>query len=542
MNTVKKHHMTHIATPVFADAVESLRAMVTDSVDAGATLIELRLDRMWEIDDEDLRLAIANFPEHVRFVLTCRSSKEGGAGTLGDNERLERLAELADAVDFLDVELATWRNASARAVIEPALDQVSRNRMVQPSDKTPWGPQSGLILSMHDFDGRPKTLLADVLACSEESACTVIKVVWQPKSIRACFEAFELLRTAAKPMIALCLGELGHLSRLWAPRFGAFASFFAVDEQRTSAPGQLMISAGRSRYRWDSIAESTALFGVIGHPIEHSLSPPLHNKVFAAEGLDAAYAPFDVAPSYEAFKALMVDVDARPWLAIRGFSVTAPHKEHALRYLRDSGGEIDAVADRIGAINTLTFSPATGWRGTNTDAPGAWAALEKACSENERSAQDLRRALVLGAGGVARAVVAALVEKGLDVVVANRDGVRAEALVRSFRGRAVPWPDRGRCEFDLLVNCTPVGQQPDIHACPWPDDAPLNGDAVIFDTVYRPEQTELLRRAAKAGAVCASGWSMFVAQAELQFREWWGQSPVDGTYADAVAAVLSANA
>ncbi len=539
MTDQTRRHTTHIATPVFAESVETLRAMIIDAIDAGATLIELRLDLMWEIDDEDVRLAIENFPAHMRFILTCRSAAEGGAGTLSDRERVERIALLADAVDFLDVELATWRVPDARSVIKAALARLSSTRTTQPSEASVLGPQSGLILSMHDFKGRPKSLLSDVLACAEEPACTIIKVVWQPTSVRACFEAFELLRGSAKPMIALCLGELGQLSRLWAPRFGAFASFFALDAQHASAPGQLTITAARDGYRWDAFSSETNLFGVIGHPVSHSLSPKLHNSVFTAESIDAAYGRFDVAPSYEAFKALMVDIEAQPWLGVRGFSVTAPHKEHALRYLKEVSGDIDPLAARIGAVNTLRFDVEKGWRGTNTDAPGAWQALSSALSDKGCDVTELNRALVLGAGGAARAIVSVLIANNIDVTVANRDELRAQSLVDAVGGRACPWDRRTEQPFDLLVNGTPVGQVPDEEACPWPADVPMKKDAVVFDTVYRPHETKLLQRAEGAGALVIPGLSMLVAQAELQFAEWWGRAPATGVYDRAAAQVLA---
>ncbi len=539
MTDVARRHMTHIATPVFAESVETLRAMVIDAIDAGATLIELRLDLMWEIDDEDVRLAIENFPAHVRFILTCRSAAEGGEGTLSDLERVERLAHLADAADFIDVELATWRSPEARSVIEPALARLSSSRTTKPSEITAIGPRSGLILSMHDFQGRPKSLMSDILACAEEKACAIIKVVWQPMSVRACFEAFELLRNSAKPMIALCLGELGQLSRLWAPRFDAFASFLALDEQHASAPGQLTIAAARDIYRWDALSSASKLFGVIGHPVAHSLSPKLHNRVFAAESIDAAYGQFDVAPSYEAFKALMVDIEARPWVGLCGFSVTAPHKENALRYLKEVGGDIDPLAATIGAVNTLRFDAETGWRGINTDAPGAWQALSAAMADKQRDACEIKRALVLGAGGAARAIVSVLIKNKIDVVVANRDMGRAETLVEAVGGRACPWDQRTEQGFDLLVNGTPVGQVPDADACPWPADVPMKPDAVVFDTVYRPHETKLLKLAEAAGALTVPGLSMLVAQAELQFVEWWGRAPAAGVYDQAAEQVLA---
>jgi len=541
MTDQTRRHSTHIATPVFAESVETLRAMIIDAIDAGATLIELRLDLMWEIDDEDVRLAIENFPAHVRFILTCRSAAEGGAGTLSDRERVERMALLADAVDFLDVELATWRVPHNRSVIASALARLSSTRTTQPSEASALGPQSGLILSMHDFKGRPKSLLGDVLACAEEAACTVIKVVWQPTSVRACFEAFELLRGSAKPMIALCLGELGQLSRLWAPRFGAFASFFALDAQHASAPGQLTIAAARDSYRWDTFSSETNFFGVIGHPVAHSLSPTLHNSVFTAESIDAAYGQFDVAPSYEAFKALMVDIEARPWLGVRGFSVTAPHKEHAVRYLQEVGGSVDALAAKIGAVNTLCFDTDSGWRGTNTDAPGAWQALKSAMANHGRDGGEIKHALVLGAGGAARAIVSVLIANSIDVTVANRDAQRAQTLVEAVGGRVCPWDQRTEQPFDLLVNCTPVGQLPDVEACPWPPEVPMKTDAVVFDTVYRPHKTKLLQLAEAAGALAVPGLSMLVAQAELQFTEWWGRAPRPGGYATAAEQALAAD-
>src|SRR5262249_49092720 len=159
------------------------------------------------------------------------------------------------------------------------------------------------------------------------------KIVWAARSVRDNLEAFEMLRHQDKPTIALCMGEAGVISRILAPKFNAFLTFATLRSNEATAPGQPSPEDLLNIYRFRDIKPSTRVYGVVGHPISHSLSPHIHNENFTAEDDDAVYVPFFVAPSYEAFKAFMETYGREEWFGLAGLSVTLPHKEHAFRYL-----------------------------------------------------------------------------------------------------------------------------------------------------------------------------------------------------------------
>ncbi len=251
----------------------------------------------------------------------------------------------------------------------------------------------------------------------------------------------------------------------------------------------------------------TALCGVVLHPAGHTRSPAMHNAAFRSLGIDAAYLAFDVPP--ERLAAALAGARA---LGIRQLAVSLPHKEAVIPLL----DEVDGQARRIGAVNTVTRR---GERlcGANTDWIGAVRALER---ETPLSG---RRAVVLGAGGSARALVFGLRERGAHVTVLNRTVARAETLATELSAEgAGPLDALGSTPHDVLVNTTSVGLGSD--ASPVPADA-IAPDCVVLDAVYDPEQTRLLRDAAARGARTVPGKWMLVYQAAEQLRLWTGAEP-----------------
>jgi 3-dehydroquinate dehydratase/shikimate dehydrogenase len=383
-------------------------------------------------------------------------------------------------------------------------------------------------------------------AMASADSCAVAKVAWRARSVRDNLEAFELLRTRAKPAVAICMGEAGLMSRVLAPKFGAFLTFAhagtAADAERAAArasgtaPGQPSVEELVERWGFRRIGPATRVLGVIGWPVAHSRSPEVHNAWFRERGADAVYLPIPVPPEYEHFKATVAELVEFAPLDFRGASVTLPHKEHLVRFVRERDGAVEALAARIGAANTLLVEPGGAVSCANTDAPAAVAAL---CVGMviERDALRARRVAVLGAGGVARAVAAGLADEGATVVVFGRNAERVRAmcddLMRgaggagascgAFDGRVIP----GRAGeescgcFHAIVNCTPVGMQggPDPDGNPLPDDMSLDG-VTVMDTVYAPRETPLLRESRSRGARTVDGWQMFERQARLQSERW----------------------
>lgn len=274
----------------------------------------------------------------------------------------------------------------------------------------------------------------------------------------------------------------------------------------------------------------TKLVGIIGWPVEHSLSPVMHNAAFAALGLNWAYVPLPVVPDR-----LSAAVRGLAALGFQGANVTIPHKETVLPYL----DEVSQEARFIGAVNTIVID---GDRliGHNTDVAGFMQALLAGGFRPEGT-----RAVVIGAGGAARAVVYGLLAAGVAAIaVVNRSPQRAEALVEDFAGMplvsmsglkgarltAAPLSPRSSlpslvAEADLLVNATPVGMWPRTGESPWPDDAPFPRHLWVFDLVYNPPRTRLLSQAQAAGAGTMGGLEMLLHQGAKAFKLWTNRKP-----------------
>jgi len=548
--------VTHLCVSIAVEApdgVEPALAAARRAAERGADMVEWRVDALAEAEGAlaSVRTLVRESP--LPSIVTVRGAREGGEWNGTDRDRVSFLEALCTAPGgptpaYVDFELADFsRSANLRQKVELCVAHPGQVREVG----------TRLILSAHDFDGRPADLVRRWAAMAAADSCAVAKVAWRARSVRDNLEAFELLRTRAKPSIALCMGEAGLMSRVLAPKFGAFLSFAhagdAADAERAAAnaagtaPGQPSVEELVERWGFRRIGRRTRVFGVIGWPVGHSRSPELHNAWFRERGADAVYLPLPVPPEYEHFKATVGElVDFAP-LDFRGASVTLPHKEHLVRFVRERGGRVDALAARIGAANTLLVEAGGALACTNTDAPAAVDALCEGMGI-DRAALRARRVAVLGAGGVARAVAAGLAEEGARVVVFNRGEERARRMCAELSGGAGAGADGdpgapaagGSCGalegrivpgrmselgcgcFHAFVNCTPVGMAggPDPGGSPLPDDAPLDGSVTVMDTVYAPAETPLLREARSRGARSVGGWSMFVKQAERQFRLW----------------------
>ena len=226
------------------------------------------------------------------------------------------------SIDFELSHLA--RSANIRQKVMLAVDHARQPRDLKTS----------LILSSHDFEGRPNDLVRRAAAMWNEPACAVAKIVWKARSVRDCIEAFELLQQAPKPTIALCMGAFGMASRVLAAKFGGFLTYARAQGDPGTAPGQPTVPQLRELYCFDSITPRTRVFGVVGWPIEHSLSPHLHNAGFGSVKFDGVYLPLPVPPEWEHFKAtLHALLDFKP-LDLGGLSVTLPHKQHLVRFVR----------------------------------------------------------------------------------------------------------------------------------------------------------------------------------------------------------------
>ena len=458
-----------------------------------AELVELRVD--WIQRRPDVGRLLKDRPTPV--VVTCRRLQDKGKwfGTEEQRQAVLREAILAGA-DYVDIE-----EDIARSI--PRYGNTKR------------------IVSYHNFDHTPVDL-AEIHRRMTESDPDIIKIVTMASVPADNVRMLELVRSATVPTVGFCMGDLGTVSRVLCGKMGAPFTYAGADRQGDIAPGQLAFADMRNIYHYDDITSATRTFGVIGDPIGHSLSPLLHNAVFRTVGFDGVYVPLRipanvVAESLRAYEAL----------DIQGYSVTIPHKHAALEF----ADVPDQQSERIGAANTL-FRRDDQWHATNTDYSAIVETLQVALANNSDGSSESSgnasllantKALVLGAGGVARAAGCALRQQKAHVVITNRSIERAETLAAEFGCEVVNWDNRGEVACDILVNCTSVGMQPNVDETPFEEDW-LNESMLVFDTVYTPEITKLISLARTRGCIAVSGLEMFVRQAAEQFRLFTGHA------------------
>ncbi len=496
--------LSFLCVPIFVESVEQLRREAVLAAEAGADMLELR------VDDLTQSFPLPELP--VPYILTCRPAREGGQSELGDADRLDLLAEFAEhGAAYVDVELDTL--------------------MRRPDLADPRTFPYRIIVSVHDFKGRPP-LSRHLIEMATRQA-RVHKLAWTARSIRDNLESFELLRSPLRPTIAICMGEAGLLSRVLAKKFGGFLTYVALRPSEVTAPGQPTIEQVKRLYRWDAIGAETRVYGVVGAPVAHSLSPAVHNAAFEHARENAVYLPMLVQPGYESFKAFMEEFVAFRPLHLRGLSVTIPHKENALRYLREKGARVDPLAEEVGAVNTVSISEAAELSGFNTDYA---AIVDTVCAALKIDPEELagKRVAVIGAGGTARTAVAAMANLGATVVVYNRTKEKAEQIAREFDGRTgkvVAARLEKLCDSccHVFINTTPVGMHPNVEESPLGERLPeFTPDTLVFDAIYNPSKTKLLRQAEAAGARTVGGAEMFIRQAVKQFEIWTGgAAPVD---------------
>ena len=301
--------MTYLCVPIFVVDIEQARRDVALAAEAGADIVELRIDRIDWAEEAPPPYELMESLEHlimkspVPCIVTLRSAEEGGQSKLTDAGRWEVANTVASApASYLDFESAAYQ------------------RLSDVEEKRPYR----LILSSHDFSGRPARLTAIVQSLFEGPG-DVAKIVWTARTIRDNLEAFEILRHRAKPTIALCMGEHGLISRVLAKKFGAFLTFASLTKESGTASGQVTIREMKNVYRWDAIGRETKVYGVVGSPVMHTMSPAIHNAAFEAVGHDGVYVPMLVHEGYESVKAFMEMFLAFEPLHLSGLSVTLPH-------------------------------------------------------------------------------------------------------------------------------------------------------------------------------------------------------------------------
>ncbi len=453
----------------------------------GAKLVELRLD--WLRRRPDVARLIKDRPTPV--VITCRTTDDRGRWRGTEDQRLAILREaIVSGVEYVDLE-------------------------GEIAGKIPRYGDTKRIVSYHNFDETPLHL-PDILEKLSQKDPDIVKIVTMANAPSDNVRMLEVVQSAKVPVVGFCMGELGIPSRLLCGKYGSPFTYASFSKERELAPGQLSYAETRALYGFNKIDGDTKVFGLLGDPVAHSHSPLVHNAAFRKQKLNAVYIPFRVPP--ELLSDTLQEFDR---LGIHGYSVTIPHKEEAL-----AKGTPDDGARDIGAANTL-FKDDGFWKSTNTDYSAALEALQAVLDEqDDESGRTLegRRVLILGAGGVARAVGLALVRKGSAVVIANRGRDRGQNLASELGCQYINWENRGSEHAEVVINCTSVGMHPKVDETPY-DEHWMRDGAIAFDTVYTPENTLFLKNAAARGCATVSGLDMFVRQAAHQFKIFTGQEP-----------------
>src|SRR5580658_3863254 len=453
---------------------------------AGEIFLEFRLDFL----DHPAAGAAAipgfleAFPDCI-LLATCRRHQNHGKFN-GSIE--EQLAILDLAV----------RNGAHAIDVEIETAEVSRDRLSQ------FRGRSQVIVSYHNYEATPPmdTIVNRVMKVPADAYKMVTTARKPSDNLRVLAAAKALPK---QQVIVLAMGELGFPTRVLSPVFGGVYTYATPMQAQGTAAGQVSARSLRHVYRVEKLERTAKIYGVIADPVRHSISPAVHNRAFQSRRIDAVYLPFLVSPAH-----LRDFFSLAEKLPLAGFSVTIPHKQKIIRYL----DIVDPLAKRIGAVNTVCRK-AGKWRGSNTDAAGVTAPLSKHLRLPKSTV------LIVGNGGAARGAAFALADAGAKIALVGRNADRVRSLAKICGAEPLGRDQLAGRHFDAVVHATPLGMYPNV------DDCYFNGNIpgeVVFDMVYNPLETVLIRNAREQGRTVIDGIEMFVEQAVRQFEIWTGET------------------
>jgi 3-dehydroquinate dehydratase/shikimate dehydrogenase len=489
-----------------AIAVHQLRARMSKicvSI-AGATANEL-LSRAEQISNDnpfiELRLDSLNKPQailpklksftasnrHVTVIATCRRNENGG----------NFVGELFEQAEILE--------GAAKAGCQLMDVEIESAETMRPADwKRLRSSGAALILSYHDFSHTRS--LQKAFERMQHFDPEFYKIVPTARSLADNVAVLELLQQHSDDtnIIAMAMGEPGIVSRLLGARTGSAFTFASMAAGKETASGQMTVDTLRSLYRFEEIDAATRVYGVVGHPIAHSLSPLMLNTAFRRERVNAVFLPLETGKIAD----LLTLVERVP---LAGLAVTMPLKQEILPSL----ARMDELSTRIGACNTIVRGPDGRLFGFNTDVNAIIGPLERRLSLKGA------HVLVLGAGGAARAAVFGLKEKGAEVHILNRTPESAKELAAHAKAKVLKREQLTKTDFDIVLNATPAGMHGSkVESLLEPDELRAR---LVFDMVYNPVETPLLRMAREKGIAVIPGLEMFVHQGARQFEIWTGK-------------------
>ncbi len=457
-----------------------------DSLVRDNPFLEFRLDYLSQplAGLPKLKSFLEMHPE-ATVIATCRRAVNGGKfrGTVAT--QLGVLLKAADSgFQLVDIELQSAEN------LKPHELQELSNR-------------AGLIISYHNFRNTKK--LEEPFEEMSKYPADFYKIVSTATNLydNVVMMKFLEANSGKREMVGLCMGEQGIISRVLGVRAGSVFTFGAASRGEETAPGQATASELRDIYRIESVDAATQVYGVAGDPVEHSLSPVMMNAAFRREAVNAV----DLALHAKSLKDLLACVQHIP---IRGLSITMPYKQEIVEELENS----DPLTRQIGACNTVVRSLEGKLYGFNTDVAGVLVPLE------QRLHLDGSRILLVGAGGVARAAAFGLKAKGAEVFVTNRTPEKGQTLARQVKVKYLKRAEVAKQSFDVIINATPVGMGSNKQS---PLEEKELNTKYVFDLVYVPAETKLIKMARAKGLQVIPGLEMFVQQGARQFEIWTGK-------------------
>jgi 3-dehydroquinate dehydratase/shikimate dehydrogenase len=478
--------MSRICVALGFPGADRLLEHARSEVEAGETFLEFRLDHLDAPEQgvQAIETLLRESPD-CTVIATCRRRQNQGRfnGSVEEQIRILNAAVEAGA-RAVDVEIETAESPGARL-------EAFRGR-------------AALMLSYHNFESTPG--MEAVLRRMARIPADVYKLVTTARKPSDNSRVLSLARAHPRmPLVLLAMGETGFPSRVLSILFGGRFTYAAPKSAEGTAAGQVSARQLRQIYRIGKLARTAKIYGVIADPVRHSISPAVHNRAFQARRIDAVYLPFLVSSAQ-----LRDFMTAAADLPVAGFSVTIPHKQKIVRYL----DVVDPLARRIGAVNTV-WRRAGKWRGTNTDAEGVRAPLERHLRLAKSSV------LLVGNGGAARGAAFALADAGARISIVGRNPDRVRALAKVCGAEPLLREQAEARHFDALVHSTPLGMSPHLDECFFSNHIPAD---VVFDLVYNPLDTLLLRRARDQGCTVIRGAEMFLEQAARQFEIWTGEA------------------
>ena len=481
-----------ICVSVCAETAEEIIQQIKRAEEL-ADIIEIRFDCL---NQNEIKQVCNSPVASKEEICTYRPKEQGGKRNISKKERLEFWSS-GNVTDWVDFEIDLYEM------------------------KATWNHRS-IICSHHDFNGVPKNL-DEIYDKLKTTNADILKIAVQADDITDSIAVWKLLERAKKEnkqIIPIAMGEAGKWTRILGLAHGAFMTYAALDAGKETASGQFSARDLIETYRVKELDEQTEIYGIVGNPVAQSLSPFMHNAAYKIHNLNAVYIPFEVKNLDEFIKRFIRKETQEIELNFKGFSVTIPHKQTIIKHL----DFIDETAKKIGAVNTVKIVGGKLY-GYNTDAQGFIEPLKD-------SYGDLREAKVaiLGAGGAARVCIYALKKEEAEVTIFARNLKKAKSLASEFQVELKEFPKTKNQrpeidfdDFDILVNTTPLGMKGEFENETPLFAAQIKNVKLVYDLVYNPFETRLLKEAKSVGVPIIDGLAMLAAQGAAQFKIWTGE-------------------